>query len=178
MVAQWITEDRPCSTENNSGWKGPESSLLLNVGTAVWSYQLTQGFTQLGLESFWAWRLRSLSVQPHPLSSGKEVRVYLSREATSSEAVAEACKWDHGLGMFKNQGAVEICSFIQMGKFSAWTVSVPWDRTDCAMTPFTGTAWPGPTKTLPNISWPQSGSSNTWQFACKHPGLGTWSLLM
>lgn len=103
-AALCITEDPPCSTENNSGWKGPQSSLLLNLGTAVKLDQLAQGFTQLGLESFWAWRLHSLSVQPHPLPCGKEVGFYLSREATSSEAVAEGHRWDHGFACLRTKG--------------------------------------------------------------------------
>lgn len=103
--------------------------------------------------------------------------------ATSSEAMTNACKWDHGLNMLKNQGTVEIGSYIQTNKFSAWAVRVPWDRTDCAVSTFTGAAWPGPTNTLPNNSWPQFGSWNVpgtapnRQLACKHPGLGTGILL-
>lgn len=54
-------------SQNNSGWKGPQSNLLVNAGTTMRSEQVAQAFTQLGLESLRAWRLHSLSVQHLPL---------------------------------------------------------------------------------------------------------------
>lgn len=59
-------ESDPVS-QNNSDWKGPQSNLLLNAGTATRSDQVAQGFTQLSLKSLRAWRLHSLSVQTLPL---------------------------------------------------------------------------------------------------------------